>query len=936
MPIQMKWTFIVNICLFCNLSGSPDIEFFEKKIRPILIDECYQCHSQENKIKGNLRLDWKGGWLSGGDSGQAIIPGQLGKSLLIQAIRHGNDELKMPPKKKLTAQQIEDLEKWVVMGAPDPRSSENSSKAEKKLNLQASRQFWAFQPIKDYPTPKVGDESWPKNSIDHFILSKLEDQNLSPSKKTDSVTLLRRIYYDLVGLPPSPAEIDNLLNLNNSKQKEFIENKINELLMKKDFGIRWGRHWLDVARYADSTGGGRTLLMNEAWRYRDYVIDSFHYDKPYNEFVKEQIAGDLMASTSSEQEMERLISTGFLLLGPTNYELQDKTILEMDIIDEQLDTIGKSFMALTLGCARCHDHKFDPISTQDYYGLAGILKNTKSVVHSNVSTWNKRSLPLSKEDEEKAKNIRSQIKEFQNNINDLKSNLSNAGAKNKNSKNLKGIIIDTPHASIKGQWIKSTSVNGFVDANYLHDDSKEKGQKSITYPIKIPKTGKYEVRASYTSGTNRETKTPYLIKHDEGESTVLINQQIPPPINGSFISLGNYNFSEGAKAHVIISNENTNAVVIADSIQILNQTQLKPSDPKIAKTEKEQAEIKKEISSIQSKIKDLQRREPKKIQVIATEDHKKSDDINIAIRGNVHNKGIKTPRQFIEVINYDKKPKFNQKTSGRLQLANWIASDKNTLTARVIVNRVWFHLFGEGIVSSVDNFGHMGTKPSNLELLDHLSIEFIKNNWSIKSLIREIMFSQTYQMDSENDLDKIKIDPENIFLWKQNSRRLDAESIRDTILYVGDNLQASEGGPSIKPGTKTEYGYAFKSSTRSIYNPVFRNTLPEIMQVFDFADPNMVTGKRTNSSVPTQALYMLNSSFIRENSINAAKKFTQEINTDNSSKIENAYKKVLGRIPSPKEIQIIQDYLTSQKDELKAWSNIFQSLFSSIDFRFVN
>ena len=936
MPIQMKWTFIVNICLFCNLSGSPDIEFFEKKIRPILVDECYQCHSEENKIKGNLRLDWKGGWLSGGDSGQAIIPGQLGKSLLIQAIRHGNDELKMPPKKKLTAQQIEDLEKWVVMGAYDPRSSENTSKAEKKLNLQASRQYWAFQPIKNYPTPKVADEAWPKNSIDHFILAKLEAQNLSPSKKTDSVTLLRRIYYDLIGLPPTPAEIDNLLNLNDSKQKEFIENKINELLMKKDFGIRWGRHWLDVARYADSTGGGRTLLMNEAWRYRDYVINSFHNDKPYNEFVKEQIAGDLMSSSSSEQEMERLISTGFLLLGPTNYELQDKTILEMDIIDEQLDTIGKSFMALTLGCARCHDHKFDPISTQDYYGLAGILKNTKSVVHSNVSTWNKRSLPLSKEDEEKAKNIRSQIKEFQNNINGLKSNLSDAGAKNKNSKNLQGIIIDTPDASIKGQWVKSTSVNGFVDANYLHDGSKEKGQKSITYPIKIPKTGKYEIRASYTSGTNREAKTPYLIKHDEGESTVLINQQIPPPINGSFISLGNYNFSEGEKAHVIISNENTKAVVIADSIQILSQTHLNHSDPKIAKTEKEEAEIKKEISSLQSKIKELLRKEPKKIQVIATEDHKKSDDINIAIRGNVHNKGIKTPRQFIEVINYDKTPKFNQKSSGRLHLANWIASDKNTLTARVIVNRVWFHLFGEGIVSSIDNFGHMGTKPSNLELLDHLSIEFIKNNWSIKSLIREIMNSQTYQMNSENNLDKIKIDPENIFLWKQNSRRLDAESIRDTILYVGDNLQSSEGGPSIKPGTKTEYGYIFKSSTRSIYNPVFRNTLPEIMQVFDFADPNMVTGKRTNSSVPTQALYMLNSSFIRENSINAAKKFTLEFNTDNSSKIENAYKKVLGRIPSPKEIQIIQDYLTSQKDELKAWSNIFQSLFSSIDFRFVN
>ena len=275
MPILMKWTFIVNICLFCNVSGNPQIDFFEKKIRPILINECYQCHSEEQKIEGNLRLDWKGGWLNGGDSGQAIIPGQLGKSLFIQAIRHGNEELKMPPKKKLTAQQIEDLEKWVVMGAPDPRISEKKSRVEKKLNLEASRQYWAFQPIKDYSTPNISNINWPNNSIDHFVLSELEKQNLSPSKKADKMTLLRRIHYDLTGLPPAVKEIDNFLNLEDSKIKAAIEEKIDELLQRKDFGIRWGRHWLDVARYADSTGGGRTLLMNEAWRYRDYVIDSF-------------------------------------------------------------------------------------------------------------------------------------------------------------------------------------------------------------------------------------------------------------------------------------------------------------------------------------------------------------------------------------------------------------------------------------------------------------------------------------------------------------------------------------------------------------------------------------------------------------------------------------------------------------------------------------
>ena len=932
MPILMKWTFIVNICLFCNVSGTPQIDFFEKKIRPILINECYQCHSEGQKIEGNLRLDWKGGWLNGGDSGQAIIPGQLGKSLFIQAIRHGNEELKMPPKKKLTAQQIEDLEKWVVMGAPDPRISEKKSAVQKKLNLKASRQYWAFQPIKDYSTPNVSNINWPNNSIDHFVLSELEKQKLSPSKKADKMTLLRRIHYDLTGLPPTAKEIDSFLSLEDSKIKAAIEEKIAELLQRKDFGIRWGRHWLDVARYADSTGGGRTLLMNEAWRYRDYVIDSFNSDKPYNDFIREQIAGDLMASSSNENKVERLISTGFLLLGPTNYELQDKTILEMDIIDEQLDTIGKTFMGLTLGCARCHDHKFDPISTEDYYGLAGIFKNTKSVIHSNVSTWNKRTLPLSKENEEKNKNILKLIGDLEKNIKDLESRLDKTFT---SSKNLVGIVIDTPDAIIEGQWIKSTSVNGFINSDYLHDDAKQKGQKSITYPFTVPSSGRYEVRASYTNGTNREPKTPYLIKHDGGETKVLINQEMPPPIQGSFISLGHFNFTKDAASHVVISNENTKKVVIADSIQILSQEQLELSTPIIAKSEKKTSDIKKQISSLKSKIQNLQKQKPKKVEIIAAQDHKTSDDINIAIRGNVHNKGPKTPRQFIEVINYGERPNFDKKSSGRLELANWIASKDNSLTARVIVNRVWYHLFGEGIVTSLDNFGHMGTKPSNLKLLDHLSIRLIHNNWSIKSLIKEIMLSKTYQMDSVDDPSKSEIDPENIYLWRQNPSRLDAEAIRDTILFVGNNLAPSEGGPSIKPGTKTEYGYVFNSQKRSIFNPVFRNTLPEIMQVFDFADPNMVTGKRTTSSVPTQALYMLNSSFIKENATSASKTIMMSENIS-TSKIEEAYKIVLGRLPTAKENQIIEKYLSSEDDELKAWANIFQSLFSSIDFRFVN
>ena len=936
MRYLMKWIFIGYISLLCHLSEASEVNFFEKKIRPILIAECYKCHSEEKKIKGNLRLDWKGGWLNGGDSGQVIIPGQVEKSLLIQAIRHTDSDLAMPPKKKLSPQQIKDIEKWVADGAYDPRTSDKISNTDKRLNIEAARRHWSFQPIKDYPTPKVKTKNWSKNSIDKFILAEHEKRKLVYSEDADDITLLRRIYYNLIGLPPQDREIKKFLERTSADRDNAIGITIDELLSRDDFGIRWGRHWLDIARYADSTGGGRTLLMKEAWRYRDYVIESLNNDKPYNLFIKEQIAGDLLESLNPEQRKERLISTAFLLLGPTNYELQDKTILEMDIIDEQLDTIGKSFMGLTLGCARCHDHKFDPITTEDYYGLAGILKSTKSVVHSNVSSWNKRPLPLSKKQEENAKVIQNEIREIQNEIKALKLELPNANILGKKSENLLGQIIDNEEAVKKGKWIKSTAVKGYIDENYIHDDSKDKGNKTVTYNIKTPNTGTYEIRASYTHGTNRETKTPYTVNHTNGKSTVTINQTLPPPINGSFVSLGVYEFNKDIEFEVVISNKNTTAVVIADSIQVISEEKSKGEVTADSNQQINISKINKKIKLLEKELKELQKKEPKNIQVIAAEDHKKPDDINIALRGNVHSKGNRTPRQFIEVMTYEETPEFNQKSSGRIHLANWIASKHNPLTARVIVNRVWFHLFGEGIVSSLDNFGHMGTPPSNLKLLDHLAIKFIENSWSIKKLIREIMQSRTYQLSSTTNHENEKIDPENIFLWKQNQRRLEAEAIRDSILFVSGSLDKSKGGAAIKSGTKTEYGYSFSSNKRSIYYPVFRNTLPEIMQVFDFADPNMVTGKRTTSSVPTQALYMLNNPFVRDESKRSAERLIKEKILNKPIEIGMAYRRVLSRNPTDKEKQILYNFLELENESIEAWTTIFHSLFSSFEFRHIN
>lgn len=934
MNCQLKWILISLLCFpVTGRTNDSGIEFFEKKIRPILLNECYQCHSEDKEIKANLRLDWKGGWLKGGKSGPPIIPGQVGKSLLIQAVRHTHADLKMPPKKKLSKEQIISLESWIAMGAPDPRRSETISNEQKKLNLEASRKFWSFQPIKKHEIPQLNNAGWPFSNIDRFILAEQERNKISPVRQATAQTLLRRIHFDLTGLPPEPEKIDKFLQKHSMNSQAAITDLVDELLSSDDFGIRWGRHWLDVVRYADSTGGGRTALLDQAWRYRDYVVDSFNKDKPFNQFIKEQIAGDLIQGATHEEKKEGYVATGFLLLGPTNYELQDKAILEMDIIDEQLDTIGKSFLGLTLGCARCHDHKFDPISSADYYGMAGILKSTKSVIHNNVSTWNKRSLPLSAKENELAEKLKRSIESKSKTINELKTQIEEKTPRNIKIESLAGIVLDNTRATKKGNWIKSTSNNGFVNSNYIHDDNKNKGSKSVSYKVDIKASGKYEVRASYTSGTNREKKTPIIVKHAEGEATLFIDQTKIPPIDGTFISLGSYQFNEGTQEAVIISNKKTSAVVIADAIQFLNENELIPTNPQWAK---DQTKLKENIKKLEGELKALQKKNPQSTKVIAVEDQKSPEDIHIAIRGNVHNKGTKTPRGFIEVISRSPMPTLEEGASGRLQLADWIANNDNPLTARVFVNRVWSHLFHQGIVSSTDNFGHTGQPPANSKLLDHLASEFIEEKWSVKILIKKIMLSRTYQLSSGSDPNNYIKDPGNKTLWKQNRRRLEAEAIRDSILTISGKLKTTKGGPSIRPGTKTEYGYKFDTLRRSIYFPVFRNTLPEIMQTFDFADPNLVTGTRAVSSVPTQALFLMNNPFVHEQSKAAAERLMAVPQNSDHKKIEFAYKISLGRKPSSREIEIIYNFLRTQEKPLLAWTHVFHGLFSSIDFRHVN
>ena len=401
LPKKVCPTFLFGMVCFIfstSMQASEGIAFFETHIRPLLIEHCYECHSEEHKIKGGLRLDLQKGWEMGGDSGKAVQPGKPEESLLLEAIQFTNPDLEMPPKGKIPDHKIDLIAKWIQMGAPDPRTGELESSGESAIDLEAGRQFWSFRPITDPAIPNVKQPNWPRDPMDHFVLARLEKEGLTPVEDAAPVDLLRRVYFDLIGLPPSAEDIHRFTSDPSDKHYRTI---VDNLLASSGFGEKWGRHWLDLARYAESTGGGRSSVLANAWRYRNYVIESFNDDKPIDQFMREQLAGDLMEWETPEQRSAQLIATAYLAIGPKNLDLQDKEMLRMNTVDEQIDTVGRSLLGMTLGCVRCHDHKFDPIPMEDYYALAGIFRSTRTLIRDNVSRLVEQELPVGPETKSK-------------------------------------------------------------------------------------------------------------------------------------------------------------------------------------------------------------------------------------------------------------------------------------------------------------------------------------------------------------------------------------------------------------------------------------------------------------------------------------------------------------------------------------------------------
>lgn len=939
---------VAFIFLFLTLpliaADASSVDFFEKKIRPVLADNCYKCHSvRAEKLKGKLLVDSRASLLKGGESGPVLVPGEPEKSALFEAIKYKNKDLEMPPDGKLPDAAIADIEAWIKAGAVWPKEPEPA--AAPKLvtapeNDKARREHWAFQPIKT-----------PAGTIDELVAAKLAEKNLTPASPAEKPTLLRRAYFDLIGLPPSAEAIAKFVA---DTSPNAFEKVVDELLNSPRFGERWGRHWLDIARYAESSGGGRIRAMENAWRYRDYVINAFNADKPFDKFVREQIAGDLLPHSSPEQRSEQLIATGFLALGPKNLDAQDKDQLRMDTVDEQMDTACRVFLGLTPGCARCHDHKFDPLPTREYYSLAGIFKSTKTLTPGNVSGFVEQPLAATPAQEaahldyeKRLGDLEMAIRAVKHEIDALNPNAKPAAensAKKISTKkltrtgiaDLPGIVVDDDMAKKTGEWEPSTVLPNYVGEGYIHDNSHKvkgvKGKCALEYTATLPKAGEYEVRFGYTPGPTRATNVPLTVKHAKGESVVKVDERIEPPIDRVFVSLGRFTFE--MTATVSLTNAGTEGVVTADAVQFLPADEIAPpkekaplaqADPKPAEAEianPNDPRARKKV--LDAELKDLKAKAPKLPMAVSVRDEEKIEDSALLIRGEVHKPGEIVPRGFFSLAGGSDGFTLPKNQSGRVEFAEWLLSPCNPLTARVAANRVWQHLFGVGLARTSDNFGLAGDVPAQTQLLDLLATDFVKNGWSIKRLIREVMLSKTYQQSCGENAAAAKVDPENRLLWRMNRRRLEAEAIRDAMLLCSGKLDLSVGGP---PAGKSD-----QTGRRSVYVKVLREDVDDCFDIFDGADSNLVIGNRATSNIATQALFLLNSPFVVEQAQLAAKKLLSEKHADDAAQIRAAYLTALGREPRPKELELAKAYLVGKQ----SWASFYQSLFACVDFRYLN
>jgi cytochrome c553 len=826
-----------------------ETQFFESKIRPVLVDRCYSCHSADaNSAEGGLRLDSREAMMRGGSGGPSVVAGDPKASLLIRAIQYEDDDFAMPPADsggKLTDEQIKDFVRWVRMGAPDPRREAEHLRPTTDTNSDA-RSWWAYQPIQNPTVPPKSDWSW--NEIDQFISASHSQHGLKPVVDAAPETLLRRLYFDLIGLPPTPREqqeFQAMLKSGKSRQ-EAISIVVDRLLDSDQFGAQWGRHWLDVARYAESTGRDVNLPYNNAWRYRDYVIDAFNQGMPFDRFLVSQIAGDLLPASEPAVRARNLIATGFLAAGSRNINEMNAKQYAVDQADEQIDAVFQATMATTFACARCHDHKFDPISQNDYTAVAGIFLSTDT--HFGVTGG------------PKARNGASAI--------DLPVGhglpVAHAAMSKDEFKKKQGEL-----ASLRAE-IAETFRDRAKDRRKGKEDEPDR-RKQLEMRRRAAEAGQIDFELSAFDDTGAP----------KGQAMGVLDKPMSEPRE-----------AQGPARFVRYLGGNTRSAF--------------------------------------SKI----------------------DDSPFFARGDIDMPGNKVGRSVPNLFGDASKFKIPKQTSGRLELAQWIISPENPLTARVAVNRVWHWMMGQGIVSTVDNFGTTGTQPSNPELLDYMATEFKNNDWSFKALIRKIATSRTYQLSSiVVDKDNAAKDPENQWCWKAKSRRLQAEEIRDALLAVTGRLDTTpqigttmskHNSNRVNPGLgrKRNRGEIVSDDVcRSIYLPLPRSAAPEVLELFDLPDAAAVQGAREATNVPSQALFLLNNPSLSAMAGALIKESMAKYPPRGMDKFDERlvflYESVLARKPNSDEERLARKLLI-QSAGPEGWVSIVRGLFATAEFRYLD
>ncbi|MEM8912737.1 MAG: DUF1553 domain-containing protein [Planctomycetota bacterium] len=862
-----------------SADDSPDIltdeiAFFESRIRPVLIESCYECHSAEaDDVGGSLWLDSADAMRTGGDSGPAVMPGDLDASVLISAIRYESSE--MPPSGRLPESVIRDFETWVRRGAVDPRTAALKPRRDEPMDVdwEAARRFWAFRPLGSnaIASPRPHPDQHP-NWIDQRLAVAMDSVGIEPNGMAEPAVQLRRLCYDLTGLPPTDTLLDAWIADPTDRHWRRI---VDRLLSAPGYGEHWARHWMDVARYADSNGGDFNATFHDAWRYRDYLIDRYQSDAPIDQMIREQVAGDRMTSSDDVERTHQIVATTFLMLGSKMLSERNKPKLTMDVVDEQIDTVGRAFMGMTLGCARCHDHKFDPIPTEDYYALAGIFRSSQSLQGESqqyVSTWQRTPLPCPDDQLAAIANHQRELDHATEQLKQAEESLE-AWAKANDSK--PGIWVDDQDATLEGPWVESTYTKGFSGSHYLHDKNANKGQCQIHFEASLPAPGRYQLRFWYAAAGSRSSAVPLNIAWGEQTKTLTVNQQVRPR-DGDF-TLTTIEIAEPTSVSVSVSNRGTVGYVIVDAVQWLMVDDEGTVITDEASDEAEQGRRDQEQTALQAEVDRWNARRkqliadapPPRDQAMAIQEATSDTiaDCRVHIRGEVNNLGDIVPRGFLRICGGDSVS--IQEGSGRLQLATWLTDPDHPLTARVYVNRVWMHLMGEGIVRTVDNFGTRGDRPSHPDLLDELATRFIRGGWRQKRLIHDIVTSNAYRRCSQTTSDGERLDPENRLRWRGQRRRLPAEAIRDTMLLAAGRLQRE---PVIDPmrhygvlisknnaGSSAESPIGLEDPRRTLYLPIIRNHVPAFLVNLDFVNPDLLTGQRSLTNVPAQALTLINS-----------------------------------------------------------------------------